>query len=482
MTLEPKLPKCCSEVPKEWNLQKLFDDLIELKKKLGKSKVTNRYKEYVCLLLNNKEYKEMAQNLPNIGSVTNKKSTHIKSNTAKEKCLQIYDDINKLLKERNIQITDGVETTKDNFVSHLLKAGYYRGNNTPNLDTLDLYVERPPDYIKRGIEEQVCQAIKSGGSLIRIKGLKQIGKTSLLEEIIIPEAKEAKYRTASLSLNAANLSDSTNTETFLQWFCDSIVEKLGLQLNSNQYWERKGTENDKATNHLEGILQEIKQPLLVALDNIDNIFAYSQMAQDFCQLLRLWKDKANKDQCASPLWKNLRLVILHSTEEYAKLKNFMPSPFDGLGKDFTLKEFNKDQVKELTRRYQLSWSNDHIDRLIDLVEGHPFLINKAFKEFGNQDINPDIFWQQLSEKVYKNHLLDHLSTLEQQPKLKDLFSQIIHSEEQINPVNLDPILTYQLERMGLVKLELVKLEDEKAQIRVSPRCQLYRLYFSQYCS
>ncbi len=67
--------------------------------------------------------------------------------------------------------------------------------------------------------------------------------------------------------------------------------------------------------------------------------------------------------------------------------------------------------------------------------------------------------------IYRDHLRGHLVTFGRYPNLAATYKKVITSAE---PVNLDSIAAYELERMGLVKLK---------GNQVFPRCELYRLYF-----
>ena len=69
--------------------------------------------------------------------------------------------------------------------------------------------------------------------------------------------------------------------------------------------------------------------------------------------------------------------------------------------------------------------------------------------------------------IYSNHLRSHLLTLRQQPELSAALSQIINNDAN---VEIDAIIAYKLESMGLIQLDgnLSK-----------PSCELYRIYFRE---
>ncbi len=68
--------------------------------------------------------------------------------------------------------------------------------------------------------------------------------------------------------------------------------------------------------------------------------------------------------------------------------------------------------------------------------------------------------------IYTDHLQNQLILLRQKPNLLAAFQQVVAAAD--SGIALDPLLAYQLDRLGLIKFE----GNE-----VKPSCQLYRLYF-----
>jgi hypothetical protein len=348
------------------------------------------------------------------------------------------------------------------------------------------YVERSP------IEENVRQKIQNGSSL-RIKGLNHTGKTYLLNKVIIPEAKRLGYLTVNLSLGIANTSNLNDEDKFFKWLCDSIkielksqlksilheenyqnhlnletktiLEEMLKKLESLDYLKLDGTGQAKFKEYIQTILGSIKPKcLLLALDDVDYVFEYNDVANSLGQILR------NILVVIDTSCKGLCLVILHSTESYAKLsKNH--SPFDGIGIPCILGDFNRDQIKELLYQYKIKWEESELNDLINLVGGHPFLIIKAFEDSKNQNITPKDLLKdaETNSGIYASLFLKQLEifNIPENSRLKEKFRQVVMSEEKIE---LDIKSIFLLQSMGLIKV---------SGDYVSPRCQLYRKYFNK---
>lgn len=318
------------------------------------------------------------------------------------------------------------------------------------------YVERLP------IESDCYEEILKPGALIRIKALKQMGKTSLLERILDVAAKQGD-RTVSLNLLLADQAVLSNLEKFLRWLCASVGGQLGLTNQLAEYWDEDLSSNSNCTNYFaEYLLAEIDTPVTLALDEVDRVFPYSEIAPDFFGLLRTWRNYGQSHE----IWKRLRLVLAHSTEVYLQL-DINRSPFN-VGLPIVLSEFSHEQVLDLAKRHGLDWAaGKEVEQLMAMVGGHPYLVRLALYHLGRQEVTLVQLLQEAPTEsgIYSDHLRGHLGNLEERPKLADAMRQVVTATE---PVRLETKQAFKLHSMGLVKRQ----SDE-----VTPTCKLYRQYF-----
>jgi hypothetical protein len=210
------------------------------------------------------------------------------------------------------------------------------------------------------------------------------------------------------------------------------------------------------------ILKSINNPLVLALDEVNQIFEHPQVAKDFLSLLRSWYEEAKRE----PQWQNLRLLVIHSTEIYVPLE-LNQSPFN-VGLPIHLDSFSAVEVQKLAQRYRLNWQDGKETRqLMAMVGGHPALIHLAIYHLSGGEIT----MKQLIETaptatgIYSHHLQRHWAALETQPELAQALDRVLNATE---PFLLDPIVAHKLRSMGLIKLSGFK---------AIPSCELYRSYF-----
>ena len=319
------------------------------------------------------------------------------------------------------------------------------------------YVERPP------IESRACETITQTGALIRIKAPRQMGKTSLLDRIVDSAVKQG-YRTVRLNLLQAEGSVFSSLDKFLRWFCACVSHKLQLPSQLSEYWDEDRGSIVNCTTYFEAhLLEQISSPLVLALDEVDRVFQSSEVAQGFFPMLRSWHEEAK----TIDIWEQLRLVVVHSTEDYGPL-DINQSPFN-VGLPIELSEFTPEQVEDLARRHQLDGSNVFVQQLMAIVGGHPYLVRWALYRLACQDLTIEKLLEEAATDagIYEEHLRRHLRTIKENPELVAGLRQVVTATE---PVRLETMQAYKLYSMGLIK---------RQGDRVTPRCQLYQQYFRE---
>ncbi|WP_354636412.1 AAA-like domain-containing protein [Planktothricoides raciborskii] len=323
------------------------------------------------------------------------------------------------------------------------------------LDSL-FYIDRPP------IEQDCYETIRKPGALIRIKAPRQMGKSSLMSRIL-HQVKQEGYQTVELNFQSADADLLSNLDLFLQWFCVSISEELNLPDRLDNYWKGPLGSKNKCTKYFQKyLLTEIAEPLVLGLDEVDQIFQHPEIATDFFGLLRAWHERGKNEA----LWKNLRLAIAHSKEVYIPL-NINQSPFN-VGLPIELPELTPAQVADLVQRHQLNWSEAQIQNLMTMVGGHPYLVRVALYQIAKGRMTLGEFLQIAPTEAgpYYDHLRRHLLNLEKDPDLVAATKQVMGCDRAIE---INAAEAFKLRSMGLVKFQ---------GNAVMPLGELYRQYFS----
>ena len=359
------------------------------------------------------------------------------------------------------------EQTQADFIRHQTKI-----NNSLKLENLTfpegLIALGSPFYVERPQVESTCyEHIIKPGSLVRIKGAKWMGKTSLVYRIL-EQGRVGNQKVVYLDLGSVERAILQDLDKLLRWLCVMVSRQLNLENQVNDYWDTDilGS-NDNCTVYFEEyILAEITNNLIFAFDNIDRLFTYESVIEDFFGMLRSWHEKGKIHTC----WAQVRLILSHSTEVYIPL-DINQSPFNA-GVPILLEEFDTLQVENLSILYQLNWNKSQVKELMDLVGGHPYLVRLAMYQIKIKNITLEQFVRIATSEtgIYSSPLRRLLNILKQSSELSSAFAKIVKSQE---PIAIDSLQIYQLHSLGLVRHK---------QNLVAPRCKLYRDYFGRILS
>ncbi len=319
-----------------------------------------------------------------------------------------------------------------------------------------LYINRPP------IEELAYSEISQSGCVLRIKAPKKMGKSSLLNHILT-HATNLEYETVYLDFQEADEAVFSDLNKFLRWFSANVSRQLNLNPMLDEYWDEDMGSKVSCKIYFQAyILKQINNPLVLALNEVNRVFEHSHIAQEFLPMLRSWHEQAR----SIDTWQKLRLVVVHTTEVYVPLK-LNQSPFN-VGLSIKLPQFTSEQVQDLARRYGLSWQGNETKQLMAMVGGHPYLISIALYHLCRDEITLEDLLQAAATPagIYNDYLRGHLAMLRNEPQLACALQQIISADISIQ---LEAIIAYKLESMGLVELD---------GNQATCSCELYRFYFS----
>lgn len=364
---------------------------------------------------------------------------------------KLWDKLSKALGER---------VSKKNF-----REAFKRKLEEQELSEIHSYFEGKKEiYIERQPIESICyETILQAGALIPIKAPSKMGKTLLLNKIV-NYTKQKNYNTVRLDFLKLPKEKFKDLDIFMQCFCTYIQEHLPDNLpRITENWNDVTGNTISATNYLEAVMENLENPLLLALDNVDKLFDYPDIYQDFLPLLRSWHEEANNID----VWEKLRLIVVHSTEDYGRL-DLNKSPFN-VEALIELRDFNQEEIKNWAQQRQLNLTNDEIKFFMEKVGGHPELIKQAFDKLERQEVTLTKLLEDATTDagIYERHLRRHLNILNENLELKAAFKEVVNARES---VQIDSIQSHKLYSMGLITRKGNK---------VMPRYLLYRIYFQE---
>ncbi|MEO0456455.1 MAG: AAA-like domain-containing protein [Cyanobacteria bacterium P01_A01_bin.114] len=322
-------------------------------------------------------------------------------------------------------------------------------------------------YLSRlDLESQAFSEVDRPGGLIRIKAPGSRGKTSLVLRVL-DYARQRGMKTVLLNFQEVDGSIAGDLGRFLRWFGLNVTYQLGLESKLDDYWDEElGHKISCKLYFREYLLRQTARPWVLALDEVDQIFEYPELVQEFLPMLRAWHEEGMEQS----IWQNLRLVMAYNTEVYVPLK-ISQSPFN-IGLALQLPELTSAEIQTLIECYELSGvaadGSAVAQQLQALVGGHPHLVQTALYWLKHGDIQLQKLLADAPTQagIYAGHLRRHWQVLQRHPGLLEAIRELLKSPEGLQ---LDAVCAYRLESLGLIRLEgnIATLS-----------CDLYRQYFN----
>jgi hypothetical protein len=320
-------------------------------------------------------------------------------------------------------------------------------------------------YVKRDADKIALERIKQKGVTVTIKGPRQMGKSSLLMRAIEAATAEGK-RCVFLDFQLIDKATLTKANSFFRHFCTWLTDELGLKDRVREYWKLEISNSLRCTKYVgQYLLKELGRPLALAMDEVDSVFD-TDYRSDFFGMLRSWHDLRSRNR----IWKALDLLLVTSTEPYLLIDNLKQSPFN-VGEVLELKDFTEREVLDLNRRHNPAkppLSPKEIQQLIQLVNGHPYLVRRALYLVASKSLTPSrLFATATAEDgPFNDHLRYHLFRLQGKVELIEGLREVIRHHRCKNPE-----IFFRLKGAGLVR---------KEGRSIVPRCELYAKYFREH--
>jgi len=317
-------------------------------------------------------------------------------------------------------------------------------------------------YIEREDDKKCYGTLCEKYSLIRIKAPRQYGKTSLLARLIM-KAREEEYHIISFSFQEFDKSLLSDLEELLEYICEMIAFELDIEVSLNAKILKRLTPKTKATKYMEKILLKVDKPIVLAIDEADRLFDYSEISDEFFGLIRAWHENAK----SKPVWNKLKILLSHSTEPLLGITSINQSPFHNVGLGIELKPFTKKELQELAYKHNIILTDNELEKFINFIGGHPFLSRKLLYTIVNEKCSLDeiILNAHSKDSIFNDHMRRYLWILKDNDKLTNLLKEILSG----NNCN-DDASCYILEATGLIHNAL-----NQAQFS----CELYREFFSR---
>ena len=232
-------------------------------------------------------------------------------------------------------------------------------------------------YVVSHSDEVMERALQRKGTIILIKGGRQMGMTSLIVRSL-DQVRAAGAITVYTDLGKLINTDFESIQQFYIALAHSLADQLDVETQIEDRWSDRRAPNINFERYLlREVMPKAGGHLFWALDAVDRLAA-TDFGSEVFGLFRSFHIEST-DNPDTP-WGNLSVIIAHSTEAHLLINDAYRSAFN-VGERIELQDFSREQVEALNQHYGSPLATaELITRFYDLVGGQPYLVRLGLNE------------------------------------------------------------------------------------------------------
>ncbi|MCC5632158.1 CHASE2 domain-containing protein [Nostoc sphaeroides CHAB 2801] len=284
-----------------------------------------------------------------------------------------------------------------------------------------------PSYVKRLADTEFYERLK-WGQFCYVLNSRQMGKSSLRVQMMQRLQAEGII-CAFIDLTGMGTQDVTPEK----WYA-GIVQSLvsSCQLHSKIQWRSWWRERRDLLSPVqclsqfieEVLLVEVKENIVIFIDEIDRVLSQNFSLDDFFALIRFFFQQREVNY----EYKRLTFALLGVANPNELIQNKTQTPFN-IGKAIELEGFQPDEVQPLIDGLNQRVSNPEavLMQILEWTGGQPFLTQKLC-----QLIVLESTAQRFSsvEQVVRSHIVENWESQDEPEHLRTIRDRILHRNEK----------------------------------------------------
>jgi len=284
--------------------------------------------------------------------------------------------------------------------------------------------ENASTYVTRDADGELYDGLQAG-KFCYVLNSRQSGKSSLRVRTM-RRLRENGVECAAIDLSAGGIQNVPPE----QWYADlidSLIDIFDLDLDFANWWEENQLNSlvTRFRKFLEEILLvEIKENVVIFIDEIDSVLSLNFPTDDFFAFIR----SCYNQRVDNPEYNRLAFCLLGVASPTNLIEDKQRTPFN-IGKAISLKGFQLHEAEPLEKglRGKFSDSQAVIQEILDWTKGQPFLTQKLcqFMMEESEKENP-----RTVEQVVKSKIIESWESQDEPEHLRTIRARILRNEER----------------------------------------------------
>jgi AAA-like domain/GUN4-like len=318
--------------------------------------------------------------------------------------------------------------------------------------------ENASTYVTRKADSDLYAGLKAG-KFCYVLNSRQSGKSSLRVRTM-QRLREEGVQCAAIDLSAGGIQNVPPE----QWYADlidNLIETFDLDLDFGDWWEANQLNSlvTRFRKFLEEILlAEVKENIVIFIDEIDSVLSLKFPTDDFFALIRACYNK----RVDNPEYNRLTFCLLGVASPSNLIEDKQRTPFN-IGKAISLTGFQLHETEPLARGMSGRFTNPEVvmQEILSWTGGQPFLTQKLCQFMIEESFadNP-----RNVEQVVKSRIIENWESQDEPEHLRTIQARILRDEQRAG---------YLLELY-----QQIRLRDEQSEITADDTLEQSELQLS----
>ena len=284
--------------------------------------------------------------------------------------------------------------------------------------------ENASTYVTRDADRELYDGLQAG-KFCYVLNSRQSGKSSLRVRTM-RRLRENGVECAAIDLSAGGIQNVPPE----QWYADlidSLIDIFDLDVDFADWWEENQLNSlvTRFRKFLEEILLvEIKENIVIFIDEIDSVLSLDFPTDDFFAFIR----SCYNQRVDNPAYNRLTFCLLGVASPSNLIQDKQRTPFN-IGKAISLKGFQLHEVEPLEKGFRGKFNDSQavIKEILNWTKGQPFLTQKLcqFMVEESEQENP-----RTVEEVVKSQIIENWESQDEPEHLRTIRARILRNEER----------------------------------------------------
>ncbi|MBW4560953.1 MAG: AAA-like domain-containing protein [Mojavia pulchra JT2-VF2] len=284
--------------------------------------------------------------------------------------------------------------------------------------------ENASTYVTRKADSDLYAGLKAG-KFCYVLNSRQSGKSSLRVRTM-QRLREEGVQCAAIDLSAGGIQNVPPE----QWYADlidNLIESFGLDVDFGDWWEANQLNSlvTRFRKFLEEILlTEVKENIVIFIDEIDSVLSLNFPTDDFFALIRACYNK----RVDNPEYNRLTFCLLGVASPSNLIEDKQRTPFN-IGQAISLTGFQLHGIEPLAKGMEGKFSNPQLvmKEILYWTGGQPFLTQKLCQFMSEESLQDN---PRTVEQVVKSRIIENWESQDEPEHLRTIQARILRDEQR----------------------------------------------------